>query len=478
MSLSLSFHGAARTVTGSRHLLEAPGGQVLIDAGMFQGLKKLRLLNWQPPSFDPREIEHVLLTHTHVDHAGYLPRLVREGYGGPVHCTLGTEDLARIILTDAARIQEEDAEHANRRGYSKHSPALPLFTSEDAEEAIGRLRSVRYDHWIDLGRGLRARFFNAGHILGSASIEVRIARGDREVSVVFSGDLGKYDMPLHPDPTPPPPCDFLVVESTYGNRVHDDAPFMDQLAGPLRRALERGGIVLIPAFAVARAQLVTLVLREAMKTGKIPEVPLHIDSPMAVNATKVYSRHLEHDCLDPDLVAEGRERLFPKNVEFHRSREDSMRLNTLPGPRIIISSSGMLTGGRVLHHLRRLLPDAKNLIVLVGYQAAGTRGRLLLEGRPYLKMHGKKIPTESAFLSASGLSGHADKNGLLRWARSAGKPSAIFVVHGEAEGSAAFAKTLEAEIGARTFTPELGESFDLETLLGEDAEAFGRGLDC
>ena len=466
MSIELSFHGGASTVTGSRHLLETDDSSVLVDCGMFQGLKDLRALNWEDPPFDVASLDHLILTHSHIDHAGYLPRLVKLGYRGLVHLTPASLELAEILLLDSAKIQEEDARYANKKKFSRHKPALPLYNSDEAHAALARMRPVRYDTWLDLDERMRARFVNAGHILGSAHIEIEARSSAGRRTVVFSGDVGRYNMPLHPDPLPPPPCDFLVMESTYGNRDHDSEPFIDQMRGPLSDTLGRGGTVLIPSFAVARAQLVTLLLYEAMENGDIPEVPIHIDSPMAVNTTKLYSKHMNEENLDAEIVAEGRDRLFPRNVEFHRSGDDSRRLNTMEGPRIIISSSGMLTGGRVLHHLKRLLPDKKNLVVLVGYQAPGTRGRSLLEGAQRIKIHGQMVKIEADFMSVHGLSAHADRGGLIKWVRSAeSPPRAVFVVHGEPESSMAMAATLEKELSIQTFAPRLGDTFDLLEIL-------------
>lgn len=462
MSIELSFHGGAGTVTGSRHLLTAGGSSVLVDCGLFQGLKELRLMNWEKPSFDIDAIDHLLLTHAHIDHAGYLPRLVKLGYGGVVHCTPATRDLAGILLLDSAKIQEEDARYANRKKFSKHHPALPLYDTDDAQAAFERLRPVAYDTWLRLDAHLEARLFNAGHILGSAHVEVRARSGSDRLTVVFSGDVGRYDMPLHPDPTPPPACDFLVIESTYGDRDHDPMPFIEQLKKPLRQTIERGGTVLIPSFAVARAQLVTLLLREAMDNGDIPTVPIHVDSPMAVNTTQLYGKYLNDENLDAEIVGEGKDRLFPEEVHFHRTVGESRALNEQTGPRIVISSSGMLTGGRVLHHLKRLLPDANNLIVLVGFQAAGTRGRALLEGARQLKMHGEMVPVEAQFMSVHGLSAHADRRGLIRWLKSGeGLPKTVFVVHGEPEASQALAALIEKELSIRAVVPRLGSHFDL-----------------
>ena len=452
-------------MTGSRHLLEANGSSVLIDAGMFQGLKELRLLNWQAPSFDVGKLDHLLLTHGHIDHAGYLPRLVKLGYRGLVHCTPATVDLAEILLLDSAKIQEEDARYANKKHFSKHHPALPLYDSADAQAALDRLRAVNYDTWLELDRHLSARFVNAGHILGSAHIEVRAKSGVQERTIVFSGDIGRYDMPLHPDPSPPPACDYLVMESTYGDRDHDTTTFLEQMVKPLKAAFARGGVVLIPSFAVARAQLVTLLLREAMDNGDLPEVPIHMDSPMAINTTRLYGKYMDEENLDADIVGEGANRLFPGNVEFHRSVEQSMELNDLAGPRIIISASGMLTGGRVLHHLKRLLPDPRNLVVMVGYQAPGTRGRAMLEGARQVKIHGEMVPVNAQFMDVHGLSAHADRHELIRWLRSAERlPQVVFVVHGEPEASMAMAALIEKELSIKTITPRMGDSFDLLNL--------------
>jgi len=462
--LRLGFHGAAHTVTGSRHLLESDGVRVLIDAGLFQGLKELRELNWKAPAFRPETIDRVVLTHTHIDHAGYLPRLVREGFAGPIHCTPGTKELAGLLLMDAAKLQEEDAAFANRMGYSKHAPALPLYTSEDAEQAIARLTAAEYDTWIPLGEGLQARFANAGHILGSALVEVRLTAGVRTRTLVFSGDVGGYDMLLHPDPTPPPACDALVIESTYGDRLHDKTPLADQIAGPLRDTLARGGVVVIPAFAVGRAQQIVLLLNEMMTSGRLPPVPMHLDSPMAIDATRIYGRHLRDHTLDADVV---QARLCPPNLQFHRTSDESKRLTVMPGPRVIISASGMLSGGRVLHHLAQRLPDERNLLMLVGYQAAGTRGRALLEGAKTLRIHGQDVPVRASFLVVHGLSGHADADGLMRWLRSGpAKPRAVFVTHGEPAAAETLAQRIGREIGARTFVPNLGATFDLDAILG------------
>jgi metallo-beta-lactamase family protein len=466
MAFQLSFHGAAGTVTGSRHLLTTESTRLLVDAGLFQGLKELREQNWRRPSFDPASVDHLLLTHTHIDHAGYLPRLVRDGYAGPIHCTRATRELAPLLLMDAAKLQEEDAAYANRKGFTRHAPALPLYTEADAGAALGRLRDVDYDAWIDLGPGLRARFRNAGHILGSAMAEVRVERNGRVTTIVFSGDVGAYGMPLHPDPQPPPACDLLVVESTYGDRVHETVPLAAQMRDAVGPVLARGGTVLVPAFAVGRAQQVLLVLGDLMRTGDLAPAPIHVDSPMAIDATEIYSRHLRDHQLDEGLLVEGRSRLCPSGVRFHRTVEESKSLNDLPGPRVILSASGMLTGGRVLHHLARLLPNDRNLVLLVGYQAAGTRGRDLQEGAKSIRVHGRAVEARATIRTLHGLSGHADADGLVRWIRSgAGHPAGVFVTHGEPQAAAALAARVGKEIGVRTFEPRLGVVYDLDAIL-------------
>ncbi len=461
MSLALGFHGGAGTVTGSKTLLEADGKRLLIDCGLFQGFKELRLMNWNRPTFNPATIGAVVLTHAHIDHTGYLPRLVKSGYRGPIYTTPATKELAHILLLDAARLQEEDAEYANRKHYSKHHPALPLFTESDAIQALSHFHAVEHDEWFEPA-GIAARLYNAGHILGSAFLELSGRYNGREDRIVFSGDLGRYDAPLHVDPEPRVECDTLILESTYGNRTHDPTPLIDQIREPFRQAVARHGTILIPAFAVARAQIVTLLLAQLIKSGHLPAIPVHLDSPMAVDVTETYKHYLRSDELDK-ITLDGGTGLFPLNVTFHRSVEDSKRLNDLPGPRIIISSSGMLTGGRVLHHMERLVPDPKNLLVLVGYQAAGTRGRAIQEGASTVRMHGEDIPVRSQVLSVEGLSAHADADELVRWLHS-GKtpPRTVFLNHGEPDAAAALAGRLKSK-GVHAIVPSLGQTFGLDS---------------
>ena len=324
-----------------------------------------------------------------------------------------------------------------------------------------------WSKWLDLGDGVRARFLNAGHILGSGHVEVRCPMGGRERSLVFSGDVGRYEMPLHKDPVPLPRCDALVVESTYGDRAHPSDPLDAQICEPFLEAFDRNGVVLVPAFAVGRSQQLTLILRELINSRALPDVPIHIDSPMAINATRIYSKYLDEHHLDAELLENGRNRLFPRNVHFHRSTDESKELNEASGPRVIISSSGMLSGGRILHHLKRRLPDRKNLVALTGYQAAGTRGRALLEGRDSIRIHGRDIPVAAEVISISGLSAHADQGELLRWISSAPQlPELAFAVHGEPEASRALAWRIQHDLATRCLTPHLNDEYDLTQMLG------------
>lgn len=467
--MRLSFHGAAGCVTGSLFLLEVQDRRLMIDCGMFQGLKKLRLRNWERLTADLKTVDTVLLTHAHIDHSGWLPRAVRLGLKAPIHTTEGTGELLELLLLDAAHLQEEDAAWANKKGYSKHSPARPLFTSVDALRTLKFVRSHRYDRWLDLGDGLRARFGNAGHILGAGFIELRVP-GAAEHTLVFSGDVGRYGAPLHQDPDPLPACDTLVIESTYGGREHTHEPVADQIRRVFKQTIDRRGVVLIPAFAVGRVQLVTLILRGLMQKGELPAVPIHIDSPMAVDASLIYGRHLYESSLDEDLTSDGRSRLFPSDVHLCRTVHESKQLNTMEGPLVIISSSGMMTGGRILHHLTRRLGRPENLILLTGHQAEGTRGRSLQDGARTLRIHGENWPVRCRHATIHGLSSHADRGELLQWVGSAPTPPRrVFVVHGEPEAAAALAGALRdgadpdadaSDSALEVHVPQLDQAFE------------------
>lgn len=463
---TLAFHGAAGTVTGSRTLVTNGTQRVLVDCGMFQGERAIRERNWEEPRFRAGSVDAVLVTHAHLDHAGYLPRFVKEGFRGKIYCTAPTAELLRVMLLDSASLQEEDAEYLNRKGYSRHKPALPLYTVDDAERAMLQVRGVPFHRVLDLGGGIRARFLDAGHILGSAMILLELAGEDGTVRVVFSGDVGRYDMPLHRDPARLPACDALVVESTYGDTTHARTPLVDQIRGPILQTLKRGGTVLIPSFAMARTQMVALMLRELMADGELPQIPIHIDSPMATEITKIYNRYLGSEYLDYDIPGATIGTLFPRSVRFHRTVDESRLINDLEGPRIIIASSGMLTGGRVLHHLKRLLPDRRNLVAMVGYQAPGTRGRDLLEGAKVLRIHGREVPVAARVIELTGLSAHADQGELMRWIRSGPEaPPAIFLNHGEEDGARGLARRIKSELGFDPFVAGDGQEYDLGWLL-------------
>lgn len=467
--IELSFHGAAGTVTGSKHLLHVGERKILLDAGLFQGMKHLRQRNWREPGFDPAAVDTVLLSHTHIDHVGYLPRLVKLGLDAPVHMTPAAYELSKLMLLDSAKIQREDARRANRRGYSRHKPALPLYDGKDARRALAMRREQPYDEWFEVaGSDTRARLRNAGHLLGSAFVEIEIGSnaGKRPLRVTFSGDIGRMAVPLHPDPQAPAPCDVLILESTYGDRLHATDPVADQVAEPFGRCLRAGGIVLIPAFAVGRSQQITLILRRLMQRGVIPEVPIHIDSPMAVDATAIYSRFLNEKNVDLDVFEDGRLRLFPHDVHFHRSVDESKQLNQLTGPRVLVSSSGMMTAGRILHHFKRLAPDPKNLLALVGYQAVGTRARDLLDGAEQVRVHGAWIRTRCQVLSLQGMSGHADREGLLAWVGAAASPpKVIYLVHGEPSAAAALRSHLRRRFGCHVHIAQMDQRVDLRAAL-------------
>ena len=465
MSLSIGFFGATGTVTGSKYLVRAGQTRVVVDCGMFQGERRLREMNWLPSPFRPNEASAALLTHAHVDHSGLLPRFVKEGFRGPIYTTPATAEMARILLLDSAKLQEEDAEYANRKGFSRHHPALPLYTERDVERTMARFKAAQYRQEVHLSAELSARFLNAGHILGSSFVELTHQGVGGSARLVFSGDLGRYAAPLHSDPDPLPECDILVLESTYGDRSHEHEPIEDQIERIFKPVIERRGIILIPAFAVARAQLIALILRNLIHEGRLADVPIHVDSPMASDVTSIYNHYIKSESLDQGIPFTTGRSLFPSHVRFHRSVQESRELNGLGGPRIIISSSGMLTGGRVLHHLKRLAGQPENLIALAGYQAVGTRGRDLAEGRREVKVHGQMVHVRAQVASLNGLSAHADRNELIRWVKTAPKPPrAIYLTHGEDEPRAAMKALVEKELGIAALTPAMGEEHDLDWL--------------
>lgn len=461
---TLQFLGATGTVTGSKYVLDAHGSRVMIDCGLFQGLKELRLRNWESLAVKPASITWVLLTHAHIDHSGYLPRLVRDGFTGPVYTTTATADLLKILLPDSARLQEEDAEYANRKGFSKHRPALPLYSEQDADAALKLLQRVSYEENVPLNKVLSARFIPAGHILGSSFIEVQITEPDRApVKVVFSGDLGRYDEPILNDPEPENEADYLLVESTYGDRLHDHTSPKDRLAEIINATAERGGKVIIPAFAVGRTQLLVYYIRELEDEGRIPVLPVAVDSPMGVEATRLYSKHHEDHDFDMQRVENlKRNPLATRNFSLVQGRSGSKMLNERQGPGIIISASGMATGGRVLHHLARWLPDPASSVIFAGYQAVGTRGRRLQDGETQVKIHGEIVEVRAHIDSISSLSAHADAGEIMRWLGGFKRPPRrTFVVHGEPDSAAALRDRIIKELGWDVVIPTHKEVVEL-----------------
>ena len=461
----LTFHGAAETVTGSKYLLESGDARVLIDCGLFQGLKELRERNWQRLPFDPASVASVVLTHAHIDHIGYLPRFVKTGFRGPVYCTKATAELCELQLYDTAHLEEEDADYANRKGYSKHRPALPLFDEHDVTRTLKLLRPIELGEWFQAGGPIWCRHRDVGHLLGSAMIETELRHASRTTRVLFSGDVGRYNAPLYYDPSPPPECDYLICESTYGDREHPIEPALNQLAEAVNGGVARGGVILVAAFAIGRAQQLVYLLHVLEEHGRIPKLPIYIDSPMAIEATHIYMRHAaDHDLVEAQLTEPGW-KFTGDDVVYTRTRDESKALNQVAGPAIIISSSGMMTGGRILHHLKQRLPSVENTILLGGYMAPGTRGRALFDGKPTLRVHGNDIPVRAAVVRIPALSGHADHRELLRWLEPLPPPKLTFLTHGELPSANMLAEQLRRHRGWNTVVPKHGQTFELPEIV-------------
>ncbi len=441
---SITFLGAAGTVTGSKHLLEGGGRRVLVDCGLFQGLKQLRARNWQPLPTAPSSIDAIVLTHAHLDHCGYLPRVIAQGFHGPIFCTPGTRDLATLVLRDSAGIQEEDAREANRGRYSKHHPALPLYTSDDAERAIRCFRAVGYEQSVEVVAGIELQFINAGHLLGSAYARIRCLGR----TTLFGGDLGRYGRPVLPDPSPVTSADALLLESTYGDRLHDRNDEGARLSEIVNAAAARGGKLIIPAFAIGRVEEVLYWLKRLEDDGRIPVLPVYVDSPMAARALQFYgARTLE---LDPDLQAAERGLcLFcTKRMTTIASARESIDLAASGGSVIVIAASGMATGGRVLHHLISSLPDARTTVLFVGFQAAGTRGRALIEGARTVRIKGQDVPVAARVEHLNAMSAHADAAEIARWLGGFERaPEATYLVHGEPPALVALQRRIQNELG-------------------------------
>lgn len=462
----LTFLGAAGTVTGSRFIIDTERARVLVDAGLFQGLKPLRLRNWERFGVDPQSIDATVVTHSHIDHIGYLPALVRDGMTAPVHLTAGTAALARIVLPDAGHLQEEEADYANRKGFSKHHPALPLYTEEDALVSLGSLVPGPFGVETEIAPGVHITLRPAGHILGSSTVTLRLEDAD-DRTVVFSGDLGRHEHPILCPPSPIGRADVVVMESTYGNRFHDDADALDRFGSAISRTVARGGTVLIPAFAVDRTEVVLFHLRRLVEAGAVPDVPIYVDSPMALNALAVYRRAITEPsadiATDVALAARNSDLFDGGRVTEVRDVENSKALADLHGPMIIVSASGMATGGRVVHHLRRLLPNHNNTVLLVGYQAAGTRGRLLADGAGEVKMLGRDVRVRAEVVDLGAFSVHADQRELLDWLVTADPPpEVVYLVHGEPRSTEALKVVLDERNIHQTVIASHGERVRLD----------------
>ena len=481
---SISFLGAAHTVTGSKYVLDAGTSKVLVDAGLFQGLKELRERNWQNLPIPVQEIDAIVLTHAHLDHCGYLPRLVSQGFRGRVFCTAGTKDLCRLVLPDSGRIQEEDAANANRHRYSRHEVALPLYTEADALNAVSLLQPVGYDRPVPLADGLDVEFISAGHLLGSAY--ARIRTGGK--TILFGGDLGRFNRPVLPDPTMIEHADYLLVESTYGNRIHDQDDDGEQFAALIQETSERGGKVIIPAFAIGRVEELLYWIKHLEDAKRIPVLPVFVDSPMAVDALARYTERLHE--LDPELQPEKLDDVAPHGPAAHESQErrqrrarqerevcafctqrfrtiasaqESKELTASKMPAIVISASGMATGGRVLHHLKAALPDPRNTVVFAGFQAEGTRGRRLVDGEREVKIHGQMVPVNARIARLDSMSAHADAGEILRWLKGFNAPpTRTFLVHGEPPAMQALQLRITNELGWNVHAPQWLERTDLQ----------------
>jgi len=454
MSLSMSFLGGVGTVTGSRFLLEREGRRVLIDCGLFQGLKQLRLRNWAKFPVEPGSIDVVLLTHAHLDHSGYLPALVRDGFHGRIHASQATVELCEILLKDSGFLQEKDAEYANRHNFSKHKPALPLYTMKDAEAVLPHLEAVPFHERRSLGNGPDVFLRHAGHILGAASIECDWGG----VRIAFSGDIGRFNDPVMVDPETVPEADYVVVESTYGNRKHEARDPQDALAEIVNRTTARAGTVVIPAFAVGRTQSLLYHLERLLSSGRVARIPVFLDSPMAVNATELLHRHSGDHRLSPEQCDRA-----CGIAEYVRGVEESKALTSNPMPKVIISASGMATGGRVLHHLKRYAVERRNTILFSGFQAAGTRGADMLRGVDRIKIHGSYIPVRAEVDNLPMLSAHADSDEIMTWLGSFRRPPRMtFISHGEPEASDALRRRIQDELGWTCQVPEHLEKAVLE----------------
>ena len=452
MSVHITFLGGTGTVTGSKYLVQHGGQSLLVDCGLFQGYKQLRLQNWEPLPVPASGVDAVILTHAHLDHSGYLPLLARQGFGGAVHCTAGTHDLCAILLPDSGHLQEEDADYLNRHQATRHNPALPLYTRLDAVHSLRLLQAHPLHAWFEPLPGWRAHFTSAGHILGAASVLLEV--GGRRI--LFSGDLGRPDDLLMHAPEPPPPADTVLIESTYGDRLHPPTSLQDELADALTRLAARGGVAVVPVFAVGRAQTLLHAIAQLKAQGRIPaHLPVYLDSPMAVSATQLFGEHMgAHRLNRAELEAMAR------GTTLVHTAEESKALARLHGPRVILSASGMATGGRVLHHLALHAGDHRNLIVLTGHQSPGTRGARLAAGEKSIRIHGQDVAIRAEVVQLASASAHADASQLIDWlGQMAPAPQQVFVVHGDMEASDALRQRIAHGLGWNATVPLAGRSY-------------------
>lgn len=460
MAQSITFHGAARTVTGSKHLIEANGKKILVDCGLFQGSRELSQLNWMDFAFDPAELDAVVITHAHMDHIGMLPKLARDGYKGPIYATAATIALAKISLPDGGRIQEEDARYANKHNTSRHKPALPLYTENDAYAVLKQFVRAPYMEMQPLPGGMTYRFIPAGHILGSAFAEMYFENGER---ILMSGDLGRYGQEVIKDPTPMDFAEYLVIESTYGDRLHEKEDTLARLESVFNHAFQTGSVVLVPSFAIGRTQELLYSIHRLQDQGRIQRIPIFVDSPMAVSTTDVYARAKEE--FDDEMEAEmqmGHTPLEPENLTFVRDREQSKQLNSMRGPMVIIAGSGMCNGGRIVHHLLHRISDPSTTVLFTGYQAEGTLGRRILEGEPVVRIQGQEVNVRASVEKLNALSAHCDQGEMMHWLSFfKTPPKQTFIVHGEPGVQEVLAEKIHAELGWNVSIPEPHETFQL-----------------
>jgi len=461
----LTFLGAAGCVTGSKYLVEANGKRLLVDCGLFQGTSELKARNWETLPENASTISWVVLTHAHLDHSGWLPRLIQQGFSGPIYANAATHELCAILLPDSGHLQEEDAAQAQKKGYSRHKPALPLYTEDDAQRTLERFVDMPRTGPFQISPEFSVMPHDAGHILGSSSLQLTITEGGKKTVVVFSGDIGRYDEPILKDPEPPMPADVLLCETTYGDRDHpNDSPY-DEMADVVNRVVKRGGVIVVPAFAVGRTQLLMFVLRKLEDAGRIPKLPVYVDSPMAINVTGLYLSH--HEDHDPEFIKEetSGDPLNVQSVHMARTSEDSKAINNVKEPCIIISASGMATGGRVLHHLVQRLPDAKNAVLLCGFQAEGTGGRALQDGVKTFRAMGQSVPVLAEIVDMKQFSAHAGQSELVRWISGfAVPPKKTYLVHGEPEAALAFQRIVNARPGWKAEVAQYRQTIDLSAL--------------